>query len=123
MFDRMIFQDLELEANIGYYENERDTKQKLVLYFEALVKPMSPKHTDDPKYIVINYATACQILLDYFSANRFHLIEAAAEGAAKLLLKNFDLAEIKVRLKKTPADMPKGSSVIYECVRRREDVL
>lgn len=115
----MIFQDLEFNIHIGCYEPERSKRQKIVLWFEATLRPIPQEHRDDPEFIVLDYASSSHMLRDFLENKEFRLIETAAEGAAMLLLKNFDIEKVTVRLKKAPADMPQGSSVIYECTRGR----
>lgn len=121
--DKMIFQDVEFDVFIGFYTSEQKERQKITFGFEASLPPISKEHRDDPKFIVLDYATAYKMLSAYFLENRFKLIEAAAEGAAELLMKNFNIHDVTVSFKKMPKDLPQGVSVIYRCHRSRSEVL
>lgn len=108
---------LTYSCSVGIHSCEKDVRQDLVIDFSARVDAIPREQTDDPRAIRLDYYRADQILQEHLTTRRFNLIETVAEEVARLLLENFAIASVQVRVTKKPLDMSRLGSVSYECER------
>ena len=97
--DKIVLKDAEFSAYIGVLASEREKKQKITLELELFLDLKAAGVNDDLKQTV-NYLQAYLLLNRMFTEKQFKLIEGAAQSAAQLLLQNFPLTKVTIRLKK-----------------------
>ncbi len=120
MLDRVHGTGFSYDVRIGFHEFERHIRQRIVIDFEAETDWREAAQADRAKDIV-----------DYYEANlrigrlieqkEYRLIEAVAEEVARLLILEFPIDRVRVRVTKAPFDMPNVGSVAVECWRARAD--
>ncbi|OQA40738.1 MAG: Dihydroneopterin aldolase [Candidatus Omnitrophica bacterium ADurb.Bin314] len=116
MDGKIFIQGLETNCIIGTLPGERRRKQKIVvdLGFPAPVK--KPAKTDDLRD-ALNYKAIAERVASFVSGSRFYLIETLAERLAALLLKEFSLGSITLRVSK-PKALGNARNVGVEIVRK-----
>jgi len=77
----------------------------------SLLTPNPPPsaHNADALTSTVDYAEACRDISEFMTVNTFNLIETAADGIARLLLKKYGLlnaAQIEVKKPDAPIGMP-----------------
>ncbi|MEL6346696.1 MAG: dihydroneopterin aldolase [Myxococcota bacterium] len=105
---------------IGFHEYELHIQQKLEIDFEAHTRWRDAARRD-----------AVENLVDYYEVNRaigaliasrsWKLIEAIAEAVAELICTRFPVDRVRVKVRKTPFDMPNVRGVAVECWRDAAD--
>jgi len=115
MNDKILIQSLEIRCIIGTLPRERKNKQKLLIDLEFPVSVRKAAKRDDLRNAV-NYKKITDRITDFVSKSRFYLIETLAEGLAKILLKEFKLKKILLRISK-PNALKNARSVAVEIQR------
>lgn len=100
--DKIIIEDLVLETIIGLFPWEREVRQRLFVDLEMQVNIEQAAATDDFQYVV-NYADVCEQLASLADSGKFKLIETFVERIAERVLTHFDVAWVKVYVRKTDA--------------------
>jgi dihydroneopterin aldolase len=120
MKDKVIGTALSFDCRIGFHDYERHIQQRVVVDFEAETEFRRNGIADDPAGIV-DYYQVNKALGEHIAARSYQLIEAVAEDVARILCTRFPVSRARVRVTKTPFDMPNVGSVAVECVRVPED--
>ena len=100
--DRVFIEELTVFAQIGVYDWEQQTKQKLVFDLEMAWDCKQAAETDDVAYC-LNYAEVSQVIIDYVESKPFLLIERVAYEVADLLESRYHLQGLKIKLSKPKA--------------------
>jgi len=100
--DIVYIRGLKTEAVIGVYDWERDIRQTLVLDLDMATDIRAAGASDDVTD-TLDYAAVSQRVLDYVSASEFKLIEALAEQVARLVMDEFGVPWLRLRLSKPGA--------------------
>jgi dihydroneopterin aldolase len=93
---------LRLETVIGVYDWERTVRQTLVVDIE-MAWNNRPAAASDDVTDALNYARVSQRLRDFASAQQFQLIERMAEQLAALVMEEFRVPWLRLRLCKPGA--------------------
>ncbi len=120
MKDKVIGTALSFDCRIGFHDYERHIRQRVVVDFEVETDFRRNGIEDDPEGIV-DYYLVNEALREHLAARSYKLIEALAEDVARILCTRFPVSQAKVRVTKSPFDMPNVGSVAVECVRGPED--
>ena len=116
--DRIYLRELKVEAIIGYYEWERQVKQTVLIDLEfATDVAAAAKHDDISR--TLNYKSIAKRTQSFVSESTFHLLETLAEQLAEILVREFDLAWLKITLHK-PGAIRNSRDVGVVIERRRE---
>jgi dihydroneopterin aldolase len=118
MADRVFIDGLETDCIIGTQPWERGMRQtlRLDLEIEAYCRPAG---TSDDLARALDYAAVAAAVRAAIEASSHHLIEAVAEQAAALVLRDFPIAQaVTVRVTKTGA-VPGAQAVGVAITRRR----
>ncbi len=117
MVDKIFLQALEVECIIGIFDWERKTPQKILidLEFPANIRRAAKRDCIED---TIDYKRIAKRILAYVAASRFQLIETLAEKLAALLLKEFKLTSLTLRISK-PGAVRGSKNVGVEITRRR----
>lgn len=113
--ERITVADLEVHAHIGVTDEERKTRQKLLLTMEMTPRsayPMSDRIQD-----TVDYSAVRSGVLALVEDARWSLIETVAGKIAEYLLDNHPVAEAVVTVKKFP--WPDAACVSCSCSRPR----
>ena len=117
MPDKILLEALEVKCIIGIFDWERKTPQKVRIDLEFPADIRKAAQSDKIEDTV-DYKRIAKRVLTYVGKSRFQLIETLAEKLAALLLKEFKLKEVKLRLSK-PGAVRGSKNVAVEILRRR----
>lgn len=100
--DKVFIEALEIEALIGIYDWERRIRQPLLFDLEMSFDNRKPASTDD---IVdtLDYKAVSKRLIEYVSASSFGLVETLAERCAEIVLAEFAVSHVRLKLSKPGA--------------------
>ena len=101
--------ELKFETIIGVHAWERQIKQALCLDLE-FAYDISHAAADDKLEFALDYSTLAARILEYSQKNHFQLIETLAQRLAELLVSEFNLTWLRLKLTK-PAALPEAKSV------------
>jgi len=100
--DKIFLNGLTVECIVGIWAWERQVKQTIVLDIEMATdirKAAASDHIDD----ALDYKKVSKRLLSFVGESQFQLVETLTEKIAELLIKEFHVAWVKVRLNKQGA--------------------
>ncbi len=116
--DRVFIEDLKIETVIGIFDWERKIRQTISLDIE-MVWDIQAAATTDHIDQALDYKSVAKRLIAFVSASEFQLVETLAERCAQIILEEFHVPWLKLRLSKPGA--VRGSrnvGVIIERQRR-----
>ena len=117
--DIIFLSGLTTECIIGIWDWERRVKQKIVLDIEMATdirKAAASDHIDD----TLDYKRVAKRLLQFVGDSQFQLVETLTERIAEIVVREFDVPWVRVRLNKQGAI--RGSRDVGILVERgRED--
>jgi dihydroneopterin aldolase len=119
--DRVHGTGFSYDCRIGFHEYERHIRQRVVIDFEAETDWRASARIDRAGKELVDYYEANLAIGKLLADKEFRLIEALAEDVAKLLVSNFPIRRVRVKVTKAPFDMPNVGSVAVECWRTAED--
>jgi len=117
MPDKIFLQALEVECIIGIFDWERKTPQKIVIDLEFPANIRRAAQTDSITD-TIDYKSIAKRILAYVSKSHFQLIETLAEKLAQLLLIEFGLRSVTLRISK-PGAVRGSKNVGVEITRKK----
>ncbi|MFP5349790.1 MAG: dihydroneopterin aldolase, partial [Gammaproteobacteria bacterium] len=100
--DLIYIRDLKIDCVIGVYEWERRVKQTVILDLDLAAdirRAAETDHIDD----TVNYKAVAKRLMAYVGDSQFQLVETLAERVAEILLQEFKLPWVRVRVNKKGA--------------------
>ncbi|HEY4530163.1 MAG TPA: dihydroneopterin aldolase [Luteimonas sp.] len=100
--DHVFIEGLEIEALIGIYDWERRIRQTLVFDLEMAFDNRVPAATDDIND-TLNYKAVSKRLVEYVSQSDFGLVETLAERCADIVLNEFKVERLRLKLSKPGA--------------------
>jgi dihydroneopterin aldolase len=100
--DIIYLRDLRIETVIGVYRWEREMKQTVVLDLE-LGTDISRAGQSDAIADTLNYKDIAKRVTAFVEASRYQLVEALAEGVARLILDEFAVPWLRLTLNKQGA--------------------
>lgn len=116
--DRVFINDLEIETIVGIYDWERQTRQKILLNLEMAADARHAALTDSIDD-TLNYKAVAKRLIGFVETSSFQLVETLAQRCAEIVLAEFDVAWLRLRLDKPGAVTgSKSVGVIIERGRR-----
>lgn len=113
--DQVFINGLALEAIIGVYDWERTAPQRLIVDLE-MEWDIRPAATDDDLTRTLDYAQVSQRITEFASVSQFQLVETFAERLAALIMQEFQVPWLRLRLTK-PGAVPEalgGVGVLIE---------
>lgn len=102
MTDHVFIEGLEIEALIGIYDWERRIRQTLVFDVEMAFDNRIPAATDDIA-LTLNYKDVSKRLIEYVGQSGFGLVETLAERCAAIILDEFGVSRVRLKLSKPGA--------------------
>lgn len=100
--DKVFIEALEIEALIGIYDWERRIRQPLLFDLEMSFDNRKPASTDDIAD-TLDYKAVSKRLIEYVSASSFGLVETLAERCAEIVLAEFEVSHVRLKLSKPGA--------------------
>ena len=93
----IFLEQLEVPCIIGIFDWERKVKQKLLIDLEMPVDVRKAARKDSID-ATLDYKGIAKRCISFISKSKYFLIETLAEDLAQLLLKEFRLKDIKLRV-------------------------
>lgn len=116
--DKIFLTALTTECIVGIWDWERKVKQTVVIDLEMACdvrKAARSDHIDD----TIDYKAVSKRLLAFVEASQFQLVETLAEAIARIIVTEFGVNWVKVRLNKQGAI--RGSRDVGILIERTRD--
>ncbi|HEY3487779.1 MAG TPA: 2-amino-4-hydroxy-6-hydroxymethyldihydropteridine diphosphokinase [Gammaproteobacteria bacterium] len=115
--DKLYIQDLQIDTVIGVYDWEREIRQTVSFDLE-MATDARPGAASDRVDDVLNYKPLAKRLIQYVSESRYQLIETLAQRVAEIILYEFNVQWVKLRLNK-PGALRYSRNVGVEIIRER----
>ena len=100
--DKVFIEALEIETLIGIYDWERRIRQSLLFDIEMAFDNRRPAASDDIAD-TLNYKAVSKRLIEYVSTSSFGLVETLAERCAEIILSEFAVSHVRLKLSKPGA--------------------
>jgi dihydroneopterin aldolase len=100
--DKIFLSSLNVECIVGIWEWERRVKQRVVIDIEMATdirKAAASDHIDD----TIDYKAVAKRILAFVGESQYQLVETLTENIAKVIITEFGVPWVKVRLNKQGA--------------------
>ncbi len=100
--DKIFLSALNVECIVGIWEWERRVKQRVVIDLEMATdirKAAASDHIDD----TIDYKKVAKRVLSFVGESQYQLVETLTENIAKVIITEFGVSWVKVRLNKQGA--------------------
>ncbi len=114
--DKVFIEGLEIEALIGIYDWERRIRQPLRLDVEMDFDNRRPAASDDIAD-TLDYKAVSKRLIAFVSQSEFGLVESLAERCAELVLREFGVARVRLKLAKPGA--VRGAACVGVVIERQ----
>jgi 2-amino-4-hydroxy-6-hydroxymethyldihydropteridine diphosphokinase len=118
--DKVFIEGLEIEALIGVYDWERRIRQPLRFDLEMSFDNRRPAATDAIAD-TLDYKAVSKRLIAFVGDSSFALVETLAEQCALLVLREFGVEQVKLKLSK-PGAVRGADAVGVRIKRSREDL-
>lgn len=100
--DIIFLHDLTIETIIGIYDWERKEKQSIILDLDMAADIPRAAKTDSIED-TLNYKAVAKRLIEYVGASEFQLVETLAERVAEIVLNEFGVKWLRLRVNKKGA--------------------
>lgn len=100
--DIIFLTGLKIETVIGIYDWERQIKQNVIIDLEMatdIQRAAQSDHIDD----TLDYKAVTKRLIQFVEESEFQLVETLAERCAEIVLKEFNVPWVRLRLNKKGA--------------------
>ena len=115
--DVVFIEDLRIETVIGIYDWERKIKQVVALDLEMAFDNRKPAATDRIED-TLDYKKIAKRLIAFVEESHFELVETLAERCAQIVLEEFGVAWLRLKLSKPGAVT--GSKAVGVTIERGE---
>lgn len=115
MTDRVFIEDLRIQTVIGVYDWEREITQTVSLDLE-MAFDIRPAAESDGIEDTLDYKAVAKRLIAFVEASEFQLVEALAERCAEIVLTEFPVSWLRLKLSKPGA--VRGSSAVGVIIER-----
>ena len=113
--DRVFIEDLNVQTVIGIYDWEREIKQTVSLDLEMEFDILMAAETDSIED-ALDYKAVSKRLIRFIEDSEFQLVEALAERCAAIVLAEFPVQWLRLKLSKP--DAVRGSSAVGVIIER-----
>lgn len=113
--DRVLIEGLEVRTVIGIYDWEREIRQTVRLDLE-MAWDISVATKSDDIADTLDYKAVSKRLISFVEASSFSLIESLAEHCAKIVLEEFSVPWLRLKLSKPGA--VRGSENVAVLIER-----
>ncbi|WP_396587698.1 dihydroneopterin aldolase [Bermanella sp. R86510] len=119
--DKVFINNLSVETIIGIYDWEREVKQEVLLDL-TMAWDNKPAAQSENIELALNYKAVSDRLLEFVGGSEFLLVETMAEAVADILLHEFHVTWLRLRVTK-PHAIPQARGVGVEIERGQSQVL
>jgi dihydroneopterin aldolase len=116
--DRVFIENLTIDTVIGVWDWEREIRQPVALDLEMDFDISRAAATDDIAD-TLDYKAVAKRLIHFVGNSRFKLVEGLAEACANIVLSEFPVARVRLKLSKPGAVT--GSSAVGVIIERRAE--
>ena len=113
--DHVFIEALEIETLIGIYDWERRIRQPLLFDLELAFDNRKPAASDDIAD-TLDYKAVSKRLIQFVSASEYGLVETLAERCAEIVLGEFGVSRLRLKLAKPGA--VRGSKAVGVIIER-----
>ena len=113
--DKVFIEGLEIETLIGIYDWERRIRQPLRFDIEMAFDNRKPAATDAIED-TLDYKAVSKRLIAFVSSSDFGLVETLAEQCAALILDEFGVGHVRLKLSKPGA--VRGATAVGVIIER-----
>ena len=113
--DTVFIEGLEIEAVIGIYDWERRIRQPLRFDIEMAFDNRVPAATDAIAD-TLDYKAVSHRLIDFVAQSDFGLVETLAERCAEIVMREFDVPWLRLKLSKPGA--VRGAAAVGVTIER-----
>jgi dihydroneopterin aldolase len=113
--DLVFIEDLNIQTVIGIFDWEREIKQTVSLDLEMGFDIRGAAQTDSIED-TLDYKAVAKRLIDFVESSEFQLVETLAERCAEIVLTEFPVCWLKLKLGKPGA--VRGSSAVGVIIER-----
>ena len=117
--DRIFIRDLLVRGIVGVNEEERRNRQDILVNAELWVDTRAAGSSDDLRHSV-NYRSVGKRLIEHIEGGEPLLVERLAAELARIVLTEFEVARVRIRVEK-PGALRFARSVGVEIERTRDD--
>lgn len=107
--DLVYIRELEVETIIGIYDWEREIRQRINLDLDMGTDIRQAANTEDVDN-TLNYKTVSDRLIEFIEQSEFQLVETMAEQLAEIVMTEFGVKWLRLRLGK-PGAVPQAKDV------------
>ena len=100
--DLVYIKNLRIETIIGIYDWERQVKQVVSMDLEMAADIKMAAQTDNIRY-ALNYKSISKRIIKFVQEQKFKLIESMAEEVAQIVLIEFSVPWVRLRISKPGA--------------------
>ena len=100
--DIVFIEDLRIDTVIGIYDWERRIRQTVAFDLEMAFDNTRPAASDDIAD-TLDYKAVSKRLIEYVSQSSFGLVETLAERCAEIVLAEFAVSHVRLKLSKPGA--------------------
>jgi dihydroneopterin aldolase len=100
--DIIFLHDLTIETIIGIYDWERKEKQSIILDLDMAADIPAAARTDAIED-TLNYKAVAKRLIEFVGSSKFQLVETLAERVAEIVLTEFGVKWVRLRVNKKGA--------------------
>lgn len=116
-FDIISIEGLNIDTIIGVYDWEQQQQQRLTVDLQMAWDNQAPAQSDDIKQ-ALDYARVSAAVSDWVQSQPRQLIETVAEGIAQLVMREFMVSAVQVKVSK-PGAIPAAANVAVTINRRQ----
>lgn len=116
--DKIFLNALTVECIVGIWDWERKVKQRVVIDLE-MATDIRVAAASDRIEDTVDYKNVSKRLLSFVAESQFHLVETLTERIAEIIIREFGVAWVKVRLNKQGA--LRGSRDVGILIERRAE--
>ncbi len=113
--DKVFIENLAVETVIGIYDWEREIRQSVALDVE-MDFDISAAAASDDIVDTLDYKAVAKRLIRFIEKSEFQLVEALADHCARIILDEFPVSRLKLKLSKPGA--VRGSSAVGVIIER-----
>jgi dihydroneopterin aldolase len=100
--DRILIQEARFQSHVGVSDEERTQPQEIIVDIEMFRDLRAAGESDDLRETVC-YATVHTKAAQIIGGKAFHLIETIAEQLAAMVLRDFPIEKVVIRVRKPAA--------------------
>jgi dihydroneopterin aldolase len=115
--DRVFIEDLRIQTVIGIFDWEREITQTISIDLQ-MAFDISRAAASDEIVDTLDYKAVSKRLIQFVEASEFQLVEALADHCARIVLDEFPVSWLQLKLSKPGA--VRGSSAVGVIIERGE---